>query len=397
MIQTLRVAQTPALEKLRVHYGRYDLRADTILCGKADRLRHVELSRFYIPWNTEILRGLVSLKLEDFREGPTADQLIDILSASPGLTTLHLDYLTVRDRRTNVTSREAGSLELPALRTLRISRLSPSLERAVILAIKFQGRTNLNLNADLHATAGFLQDSSVADFTSFFKTSVASPKELIVVWISTKINFELRTSTGCLVSLSVPRNWDSASPDGLVDALQGTGSLHSQFVIKGDSSFRGIAPLLQPKSRFTSIKLDGVSESLTTYLMRFFATPIATDNTWGWPVPDLEELQVLGVSEAALESVTKMVASRGKGQGARGENGALIEPALKACPLLRFWSQSDHPLGSCHFLRLREMLGEANVLHEGAIQGHNSDDDNNDNGHGTNEAAEDQDEGNTST
>ncbi|KAG9007500.1 hypothetical protein FRB94_014355 [Tulasnella sp. JGI-2019a] len=124
VINTLRVAQAPALGTLCVAYSGYGRLSDTILCGKADRLRHVEFLRFCIPWDTEILRGLVSLKLEELQEeSPTADQLVDILSASPGLTTLHLGSLMAGDQKASVTSREAGSLELPVLRTLHVSWL----------------------------------------------------------------------------------------------------------------------------------------------------------------------------------------------------------------------------------------------------------------------------------
>ncbi|KAG9006481.1 hypothetical protein FRB93_008609 [Tulasnella sp. JGI-2019a] len=376
MIPILRAAQAPALETLRVVYGEYfPIRfhwVGPILCGKADRLRDVDLVRFCIPWDTGTLRGLVSLKLEDLGEkGPMAHQLIDILSASPGLTTLHLYYLyssTTGNRTGNVTSRGAGFLELPALRTLRISRLCPLLERTILSAIRFQGRTNFNLNVDLHETTGFLQDSSISNFTSFFKTSIASSEDLVVFWNDTEINFELRTSARCLINLSIPGNWDSAPPVGLADALEETASLHSQFVIKGDSSFQGIAPLLQPKCKFTIIRLEGTSRSVTESLIRFLTIPVTTDNAQEWPVPDLEELQVSYISDANLQAIVEMVTSRCEGQGTRGVDGATTELALNACPLKRLLIRSNRQFKPHHLSELQRILGEANVSLEPAYE-----------------------------
>ncbi|KAG9007501.1 hypothetical protein FRB94_014356 [Tulasnella sp. JGI-2019a] len=187
VIRTLRFVQASALETLCVTLcsdGPYDLLApvETILCGKTDRLRNVNLGRFCIPWDSGILRGLISLKLGYFgKNGPMVDQLLNILSASPELTTLHLYVLEAGG-----TSHRAGLLELPALRTLRISQLCPPLERALLSAIRFHGHTNFSLTTDLDVT-GFLQDPSIADFVSFFRSSLFSSEDLTVTHHSTAI------------------------------------------------------------------------------------------------------------------------------------------------------------------------------------------------------------------
>ncbi|KAG8982451.1 hypothetical protein FRB94_001007 [Tulasnella sp. JGI-2019a] len=123
MIQTLCSAAAPALETLRLACEMHGQKVGTLFCGKADLLRDVHINRLCIPWDTDILKGLVSLKLEDVGEmGPTFDQLLDILSASPGLTTLYLNNLYVsneiEDLNTNGIYRQPGFLELPLLRTL---------------------------------------------------------------------------------------------------------------------------------------------------------------------------------------------------------------------------------------------------------------------------------------
>ncbi|KAG9006488.1 hypothetical protein FRB93_008616 [Tulasnella sp. JGI-2019a] len=145
-----------------------------------------------------------------------------------------------------------------------------------------------------------------------------------------------------------------------------------------------MAPLLQSEAKFTTIMLDRTSRPMARHMMGFLATPITTGSTRGWPVPDLKELRISRHSNVNLEDVVEMVASRHKGQETRGVDGALIEPALKACPLLRFRSEGNHLFGRRALRRLQGMLGEANVFHEETIQdgddNNDSDNENDDNG-----------------
>ncbi|KAG8982453.1 hypothetical protein FRB94_001009 [Tulasnella sp. JGI-2019a] len=209
-----------------------------------------------------MLKGLVSLKLKDLGGmSPNADQLIDILSASPGLETLYLDSThvsTIEDPNTNITSRQVGFLELPVLKTLHIVNLPLWVERALISAIRLRERT-LGFVAGLSSvgvTPGLFGDPSFKDLASFIRTSLASSEGLIVTCddgLETRL--ELWTSTGYNIDLRIFGDWSSAPPSGLADALGELGSSQNRFCVRGSCPPQGIAPLLLSKCRFTTITL----------------------------------------------------------------------------------------------------------------------------------------------
>ncbi|KAG8989313.1 hypothetical protein FRB94_014484 [Tulasnella sp. JGI-2019a] len=363
MVETLCSAVAPALETLRLTSLGQGQQEETLFCGKADHLRNVHLTKFCIPWGTDILKGLVSLRLDDvWQSAPTVDQLLDILSASPGLTTLYLNTLyisdEVEDLNKNGIYRQPGFLELPLLKTFQISRVYQRLERALLFAIHFEGHINFRLNADLGLTYGLFRDPTFANHASFVRMSLALSKRLTVTYTHASVILELRTSTGCEINLSVPLpgGWGSAPPNGLVEALNETGSLNNRFIIRKKAAPRGMIPILLSGCSFFIIELNRPFKSTADDLMRFLATSVMVGDKRCWPVLDLEELDVLNTVDIDPQEVVKMVTARYGGE----EIGASV---TRMAPI-RIWIRNDSSFKQHHLTTLQGVLGEINVIHD---------------------------------
>ncbi|KAG8989312.1 hypothetical protein FRB94_014483 [Tulasnella sp. JGI-2019a] len=348
MIQALCSAAAPALETLRLASEMHVRQVGTIFCGKADRLRDVHITRACIPWDTDILKGLISLNLEDIGDmGPTIDQLLDILSASPGLTTLHLNafYISdeVEDLNTNRIYRQPGFLELSLLRTLQISHLDQQLERAIFSAVRLEGRTEFSLTADLWSIDGLFHDLSFANPASFVRMSLASSEELTFTYAHMR--------------------GDTLS-DGFVEAIEEIGSLHNRLVIR-KAAPGGITPLLLSRCSFTTIELHEANNLTVFDLMRFLAIPFMVDDAWGWPAPDLEELKLSNASHAEPKEIIKMITTRYGGGEARA-GVTHMEVGLKACTPIRLRIQNGSPFKRRHLRILDGVLGKTNIIYDTA-------------------------------
>ncbi|KAJ7836527.1 hypothetical protein B0H13DRAFT_2106817 [Mycena leptocephala] len=86
---------------------------DTFLNGDAPRLRKLELTRFFLPWDSPLLSNLFHLKIQN--PGPTArpsmTELIEALERMPLLETLELDNALPQ------LSADVSSLSVPTART----------------------------------------------------------------------------------------------------------------------------------------------------------------------------------------------------------------------------------------------------------------------------------------
>ncbi|KAG8882479.1 hypothetical protein FRB97_008208 [Tulasnella sp. 331] len=103
----------PRLEELKINRGSPSCLKINLFGGKADRLRHVSLVGFSLPWDAAMLSGLRTLILVNLgTTAPSEEEVINMLCASPALVELTLRLFACE--RSGSTA-QRGSIELPVL------------------------------------------------------------------------------------------------------------------------------------------------------------------------------------------------------------------------------------------------------------------------------------------
>ncbi|KAG8986634.1 hypothetical protein FRB94_002633, partial [Tulasnella sp. JGI-2019a] len=131
----------PNLEELKV--GCSELREHpsmeemiNIFDGRADRLRHIDLRDFPLPWDSGILSRLETLKISRSRSwfGPSTSEITDILRRCPKLRTFGLHYS--EPHVVGAVPSEAEAVYLPALTSFSLNLSHASAFRQIISSVR---------------------------------------------------------------------------------------------------------------------------------------------------------------------------------------------------------------------------------------------------------------------
>ncbi|KAJ7612465.1 hypothetical protein DFH06DRAFT_149365 [Mycena polygramma] len=137
---------------------------DTFLNGEAPRLRRLELTRFFMAWDSPLLSNLLHLKIHNPgpRARPSMKELTEAFERMPLLETLELDNaLPVIAAGVSAVSVPSSRISLPNLKRLIIANVS-ALECADTL-------NHLSFNGDSAPTmriSCLADNSTVADFSA---------------------------------------------------------------------------------------------------------------------------------------------------------------------------------------------------------------------------------------
>ncbi|KAG8888098.1 hypothetical protein FRB98_008364 [Tulasnella sp. 332] len=136
VLTRLSACYTPQLQQLCLFTHGF-LAIEDLFRGKADRLRHVQLHATSLPWDSSIMCNLQTLELEDLQSGgPSAEQIVSILRASPGLVKLSLKSInSAAYLASNI--HQVEPLELPSLNHLVISKLSVQATNHILSNLQF--------------------------------------------------------------------------------------------------------------------------------------------------------------------------------------------------------------------------------------------------------------------
>lgn len=143
-----------------------------LFSGEAPFLQDVELRGFPIFWNTGVLNSLHSLALSNIGEpGPTVQELVDILVASPALKTLKLQSLSFHDTPGKPWTTHVTGIPLPDLTTLHIEGVAPVVAAYLLGSLDVPERASLSLEADFKYTPTIPDPDYPSDAeTNFFNT-----------------------------------------------------------------------------------------------------------------------------------------------------------------------------------------------------------------------------------
>lgn len=199
--------------------------------------------------------------------GPTGQQILKILSASPKLLTLALsDLVTLTDNGQTV----PPHVKLPKLTRLSVSRLSWELFSFVLGAIRVPRCQNLLIDVDPppQDTLGLLADPATAHIASGIMHMIASSSTTTVECNGESINITSSSKHHRhVLSLTLHLNgvWELAPPEGLRSVLDQAGEAMVIFQISHECSIPGIIPLLRSTCRIGHRRLARLHDGGTIH------------------------------------------------------------------------------------------------------------------------------------
>ncbi|KAG9016468.1 hypothetical protein FRB93_010717 [Tulasnella sp. JGI-2019a] len=338
--------------------------------GEVGSLRCIRLVGFCIPWESKILSGLQTLKLEALGiTGPSAIQLLAILAASSGLIELELIRLQHHNSDSSAMLLQTMRVELLALRTLSIIYTTQELTHHLLAALHIPKCTSfiIDYNQRTITKLSLFNDPMLAHIASSLVASLRlSP---IVDWRSERQRITISTPTGTVrlqFDLTITGDqWYPNLPAGLPDALEEAGSdIHLGFLYQVSPST--VLPALLPLQRcITKICMDDHKSHEPADLIRFLTEPIAVDGIMQWPFPRLAELVIMDINIVQggfVEAISGSIRMNGSGHGSVSVDGGVLEP----CTPLHLTINEDSFYGSTSLTqevveKLRKVLGDSNL------------------------------------
>ncbi|KAG8845479.1 hypothetical protein FRB96_002497 [Tulasnella sp. 330] len=330
-ISRLRDLSVPALETLKIQYYD-DAGALEIFGGRADRLRH--------------------------------QQLLDILSASPALIELSLAHLSSSDEARIL---REDPIELSELETLYMS-YTPTLSWGILASIRIPACKDITITDDQQpqTTYRLFEDPSLTHISSLFKAFWSSSPSVEVAWFD---DGSIKCSTTNSGHQNLRFSGDgTVLPNGLKDALEGTGVREVHLQIHNIKGLDRLLPLLHFKRPVTKVTLclNPFNESVNSVnvLMEFLSRPVTVDGVTQWPLSRLERLELPGVGSMEPESFLDAISRRYRTVNEGGEDGNGAFTVVEPCAPLHLDIKGARELEAGDVARLRSILGDSNVLYQ---------------------------------
>ncbi|KAG8864829.1 hypothetical protein FRB96_003415 [Tulasnella sp. 330] len=362
-------APAPQLESLRITASGALNTHKVPFDGQVPSLRHVHLYGYSIPWECSILRGLKTLHLESLGEmGPSVDQVVGLLRASPKLMKLSLRTLDC-DASSEDHHSKVHPVSLPSLKSLAITALIPLAIRDLLAMIRFPNCTELELELGADASDSTeLFGSSMNHLAPIVQKIAASEASHSRIEISSNsvgiFGGEMEGNSNKMrLSIIIEGN----ATDKLVERIAGifgsadVGAI--SVVVKAQESdvpLSRIMPILKGDCCIRELKLQSrrkVVLETPNAVLRYLTKPTLVGDIARWRLPDLHALTLKKVSPD-FDILVRMITLRHKGKVKNIDVNLVERPA--ALQLLDL--QSARSLTIEQVEQLRSILGEKVVL-----------------------------------
>ncbi|KAG9031515.1 hypothetical protein FRB95_002650 [Tulasnella sp. JGI-2019a] len=185
------------------------------------RLRHISLLGCFTPWNSSPFCGLGTLKLYSLEdEGPSVDQLIDLLRASPGLVTLSLGDLDLQGTLSN----HADIITLEPLETLEMWCATYPIAGDLLSIIRIPRCTKFRLKND-HFPDNKLLGPSMEHLFPMFQAIIDSCDYIDIAFADVRLNIIFQKSDEEMLEIrssitSELQDWPISTSKGLRKPLK---------------------------------------------------------------------------------------------------------------------------------------------------------------------------------
>ncbi|KAG8983447.1 hypothetical protein FRB94_008425 [Tulasnella sp. JGI-2019a] len=292
----------------------------TLFTSKPIRLRHISLSVCSIPWDSGLFSGLKTLELHKLvKEGPSFDQFISFLHASPGLVRISLEELELQG---NTLLDHAEIVTLQSLETFEMENITCHVAEHLLTILRVPKCGKFHLINDRFPSSK-LFDPSMEHLFPILRAIMAScdgteiifhKSGLIVVSCNgTRRMLDIKLSTG-----EAPQDWQTAMSERLRNLLGSTivvpslrlliymnteGFLSTVIpLVGGDCPIEELTLLQQGPDANIPDKLGGVFELLSK--------PREVDGATRWPLPNPKILRIEYDTWTEHEPLINMICNR---------------------------------------------------------------------------------------
>ncbi|KAG8992481.1 hypothetical protein FRB94_011585 [Tulasnella sp. JGI-2019a] len=315
----------PSLEELKIDCTEVDEDPSmegsiNIFSGGADRLRHVDLSNVPIPWNSQIISHLETLKISGWstiHPGPSTREIIVILRRCPKLRTFELHYLgdeeLLHDSDSTLSLMEV--VHLPFLTSFTLELDNPEAFSQIISSVRIPACTSFNLHCDNPISDILLNNSHL---TAVLLSTIRSVPE---------ISLKLKGSTLALNNWSIDITLSHNSPsENLAWLMKHTAGsvrwppIDANITCDDSLPFPRVADLLHTMSSTTKLTLRGNSDEYITLLSH----PTLNNGIHEWVLPNLRELSLEDCLQNSLQLLRDLPRRRKEGADIDRGDGVLL-------------------------------------------------------------------------
>ncbi|KAG8981837.1 hypothetical protein FRB93_008325 [Tulasnella sp. JGI-2019a] len=284
----------PRLEELRITCSDdlvHELKGGSIdlFGGRADRLRHVDISYFPMLWSSRILSRLETLNIisSSTVPGPSTTELIDILRRCPNLRQF---AMSSEIRVSGAIPSKVEIARLPALKSFQLSVLDAETFNEIISSVRIPKCTQFDLMC--HAAEDIFSDKA-DHFTSALLLAIQFVLEIRLELSVSELTLSGRHTEndpgpGIKVTLHSNSAWEILA--SLIDAAAPVPwpPINARITTYHSSPSLQVVNLLHKMPSVTRLVLLGDSDEFITRL----SYPILNEGNYEWVLPNLKELHL---------------------------------------------------------------------------------------------------------
>ncbi|KAG9022257.1 hypothetical protein FRB95_000484 [Tulasnella sp. JGI-2019a] len=322
----------PRLEELKINCRELDNTRSlgesiNIFGGGTNRLRRLDLFQFPIPWGSQVLSGLETLKIsaDHLSHRPSTSMITDILRRCLNLVTFELQYIGEVDTDVSVAVSKAKTVDLPSLTSFTLDLNDAVAFRQIVASVRVPACTtfvlgcrgttgNIFRNAAEHLTAALV---SIIRPISTIELRLSAFDLALTVW-----HDSYKPIIDIYVDHSSP--WEDLA--WLINpTVTGSSSwppINAHISCDDSLPFRQVVDLLREMPSIRSLELVGNSDRYIAQL----AHP-TLDGIYNWILPNLRELRLDSCPRNSLELLVELQRKRQGGIDMdRGDDLTLFLP-----------------------------------------------------------------------
>ncbi|KAG8877069.1 hypothetical protein FRB97_003748 [Tulasnella sp. 331] len=330
-VSILETLHTPHLEELFLLNHSYDLKQLTRLCANSlPRLTTLNLTHVTLTdWSSLTLTGLHDLTLFNIRtSGPSLTQMLNILRACPGLSSLRLEFM--RFEHETVVAK-SPPVELRNLQKLRLDSLNPG---AMTTLLRHFGPSDCLVNGNFISGLNTkLTDAQLGPILSFVARSTlhhfATAKKVMVNYIAAGLYIysgdqsELPGFTICYLQVAGDRveEWigrliESKESGRKTPLPELSVSVHTLKALPG--LYRGLSRI-----QSLNVGFPGATKENVDSFLRMMSKPARhASGSYGWQFAGMESLVLKDVKELDAYLVGQMLECRAAAAAAAADTEA---------------------------------------------------------------------------
>ncbi|KAG9026058.1 hypothetical protein FRB95_009461 [Tulasnella sp. JGI-2019a] len=283
-----------------------------IFSGGADRLRHVDLCNFPIPWNSRLLSRLETLKISisDWPGGystPSTKEITDILRRCPELHAFEIAYHGEEDIHViGGTTSETEAVCLPHLSSFTLDLDNAEAFSRIISSVRIPACKEFDLQCDdpmhniLSNEAGHLTAALLSVIQSVPEITVTLERSTLVLYSSLVIDIHLCHNSP----------WEDLA--WLIEHTTKSISwppIHAIVTCDDSLPFLHVVDLLHKMPSITSLTLEGNSDQYITLL----SYPTLNNGIYEWVLPNLRTLSLRYCPGNTLQLLIDLAGNRQQG------------------------------------------------------------------------------------